>query len=421
MIKTKKCFFVEHKYTFAFFFLIVFTIFIQNGARLPEINDNAYSFYAVDFRIGIIPNVLQGQIFNWIVKNPSKTKAYIYLVVLLIVAVFMVSYLLEKLFLSSAQKYRKYYAFIICLFCVSGTTFYMYYVSLGMLDFHWMFAFLFFLFFLQNKKTRVLIPLCYIFMVFVHFGALCNYIPLMSIILLYEISRSNDKNEKRFLLIIFAISVVVTFGAFGLLSYNFAHNVKMMQDEIHKMMSERGCNYFGYYDYVIYNSGETIIQKQLMNSSWAFLVKNDKVPNFIKEIIYHVFMNVSIISSGLFVKWKIGKIISVVLTGIPFLGFFFVCIHKLKKSTDGKLKKFALFCMIMLFPFSFITSMMQSVDESRFFGHSITCIFICVFYLLYVESNRFGEAFSERIKRTGKEYLALFTVCAFLFCLHPYF
>ena len=173
---------------FAFALITLLAQFIGNFDAIITPDESIYTYHIVDFRIGYVSRVIQGQIFQWIFPNPSRQLVKRVSLVLFILVVFCASYFLEKLYLSITSNNKSIFLYLILIFCVSGSTFHIFYRQLGMLDVYWVYAFLFFLIFLQNKKTWFLIPFSFVFMVAVHYGSLLTYIPLMAIILLYKAS-----------------------------------------------------------------------------------------------------------------------------------------------------------------------------------------------------------------------------------------
>ncbi|MBQ7654467.1 MAG: hypothetical protein IJS17_05285, partial [Clostridia bacterium] len=127
---------VRHKYMLAFLMLIAISLFIGGNDRLPDCNKVTYSFHVVDFSIGFFSRILPSQIYLWIIRNPTYRSFWVYSMVVFYAVVVGTAYLLEKVFLRASDENKIAYGYIICLFCISGVIFQIFYRSLGMHDFY---------------------------------------------------------------------------------------------------------------------------------------------------------------------------------------------------------------------------------------------------------------------------------------------
>lgn len=424
MDKIRKVF-SAHKYMFGFFFLILLAQFIGNGDTICFGDEASYSFHVVDFRVGIVSRILPGQLYLLLFKNPSRKSYVIYEYVLLVLVLFCVSYFLEKIYSSAPDAQKITYAYILGLFCVSGCVFHIFFTNVGMLDVYWIYSLVLFFLLLQNKKTWFLIPLCYVFMVFVNYGALLCYIPLMSIVLLFKASYSENKEEKKYIVYVFFVSVFLTIATFSILSYNEEHNIRCSAEQFHRILSERGSNYYTYYDYSLFRGVDVYYAGNKYMLENFNLIKSEAVPDFIRLSINKIATQVYLIfmryfDSNIFKEKYLVQSAAALLSGIPVFVVFFRCLIKLFRSCDSKLKKFAAFCAIALFPFSYICYIFFTGDIYRFFCHSFICIFLCFLYLLYKDKKVFGNIVYTVFEKKKSNSLLLYMVIAFITRFYPF-
>ena len=424
MMKKRFNIFTEHKYLFCFFLLIVLALFIGNSDRIPPGDDICYTYHIVDFSLGFISRVLPGQIFVLLFKNPNMVNFRIYSLILFFTAVFFIAYLLEKLYLSAPHEHKTLYCFFICVFCTSGSVLHVFYTEIGMLDAYWIFVLIMFFFFVRSKKMWLLIPICYILMIIINFGAFLCYIPLMSIILLYKAVKSDITSEKKYLIFICVLSAFFAILFFAVLMYNEEHNDALTQEKLHELLISRGSNYFLYYDYAIFKDyHNSVLGKDVVVHSYT-LIKGDLHPEFLKTAInrlaYQIYFNYHL-TMGRFALSKRFILLdsTVLLSGFPLIAFFHLSFGKFLKKCNILLKKIFIVCSLALFWVTFLGSIILTSDKTRFFHHAIICMFVFFLYLLYEEKDAFADIVSSLLKN-NKLYILLFTVAAYLSRFNPY-
>ena len=410
---------------FTFFSLILFVQFIGNGDLVPEGNFICYSFHVIDFSAGFVSGVLPGHIYLMLFKNPSIKSFGIYETILLVLFFLFISTILEKLYISAPAKWKNAYAYIIFLFCTSGIIFHMFFTNIGMLDAYWLYALLVFFAFLKNKKTLFLIPVCFIFMVIVNYGSLFNYIPIMSVILLYEAASCKEKSKKLCLFVVLCISVLLTIAMLALLLYNENHNVMMSKNQLHSLFDSRGCNFYAYYDYTLYKDFDVFMPEIHYDFPKISLLESPAVPRFFKaivnKIVSQIYLNLNSFTASKYIQQgAIKNGVVCIISGLPCVIFFNLCYKDLYMTIKDRLKRFLLFVMILFFTFSFFGSMTFSIDITRFFSHSVICIFVFFIYLLFREKEIFGGILTNRLKIIKKHYLLVFLVLSFLTRFFPF-
>lgn len=419
-------FFSKHKFMFSCFTMIIIFQLAGNGDRIPIHYDNlCYTFHIVDFSLGFISKVLPGQIFMWIFKNPTVELYKAYSIALLAILCLIISYFLEKIYLCAPKEYKSTYAYVIVLFCASGFVFNMFFCAIGIIDVYWIVAVVAFFLSLQSKKTWFLIPVCFLFLVFVHYGAMLCYIPLLSIILLYEASNLEGKDKKTILAIL-AISIVLSVGFVLVFLYNESHMDDWTKEKLHSFIESRGGTVYIFYDYVVLKEmdltkwGVDILIKQSELFNFSFL------PNFLNGFLnrfaYQLYLNYQMTLA--FVQKLVDNILwiyaSIVLVGIPYVYFYYKCCRQLYKRCENKLKKFSLFCALALFIIAFFSLTILSMDKVRYSHHSIICIFVFFLYIMFREKDTFAEIVSSNMKKINLIHLLLFLVTAFLLRCYPY-
>lgn len=409
------------------FAMIAFFQFLGNGDRIVQLHyvELCYTYHIVDFSLGFISKVLPGQIFMWIFKNPTQELYVAYSAALLLILCLIISYFLEKIYLCAPEEYKTSYAYIIILFCVSGFVFNLFFCALGIIDVYWIVAFVAFFLSLQSKKTRFLIPLCFVFMVFVHYGAMLCYIPLMSIILLYEASEMEGK-EKKLMISVLALSIVLSVAFALIFLYNESHLDGWTKEKLHDFINSRGGSIYTFYDYVMFKEMDltgwgvdiVINKSQLFNLSFL----PDDLNDFINGVVYQFYLNFKLTSAS--VKGLVHNIlwiyVSIVLVGIPYVAFYYKCCGQFYKSCKNKLKKFSLFCAFALFVVAFFGLTLLSLDKIRYSHHSIICIFVFFLYLMFKEKESFAQIVSSNLKKINTIHLTLFLVAAFLLRYYSY-
>ena len=399
-INAIKSFAKSHYYAFCLFaFFIIYVAIVPGECKPWVVNDVTYSFYAVDFSLGFCSRIIQGALHNLIFSNISYVTATIYLICIFVVTVAILCFLAEKLLLSIDPKYRKA-AIIILLFFITGpATFAIFLKTFGIIDFFWVFSTALFLLALQKKQLYFLAIPIFVFMVFVYYAALICYVPLLAIILLYKLSTTTDKKEKRYLTIVFFIACALAI-AFSVYFVAFERsNLNYTMEEFDNILISRGVdegNLF-YYNYSYYryldnfeaNTGNELFNVADTDSPFAVpLVLMQQIIVTLKLIS---FSHVTLI---------------VMLLILPILVFIYrILFGELKASKENKLKKFTLLCTLALFPFILFAGFCLSTDVVRWISNAFTCLLFAFVYILYKERDHLAEKVHNQL--AGKTALLI--------------
>ena len=385
-INAIKSFAKSHYYAFCLFaFFIIYVAIVPGECKPWVVNDVTYSFYAVDFSLGFCSRIIQGALHNLIFGSISYVTATIYLICIFVVTVAILCFLAEKLLLSIYPKYRKT-AIIILLFFITGpATFAIFLKTFGIIDFFWVFSTALFLLTLQKKQLYFLAIPIFVFMVFVYYAALICYVPLLAIILLYKLSTTTDKKEKRYLTIVFFVACALAI-AFSVYFVAFERsNLNYTMEEFDNILISRGVDEGNlyYYNYSYYrhldnfeeNTGNELFNVTDTNSPFAVpLVLLQQIIVTLKLIDFsHVTLIVLLLIS-------------------PILVFIYrILIGEFKATKDNKLKKFTLLCTLVLFPFILLAGFCLSTDVVRWISNAFTCLLFAFAYILYKERDHLAE------------------------------
>lgn len=375
-----KAFTRKHYYGLCLFaFLFIYCAVVPSEGRPWIVNDATYSFYAIDFSIGFCSRVIQGALYNLIFRIPDYLTVSIYLMVIFIITFGAVSYLAERFIKSVDAQYRKS-AIIITLFFLTGpATFAVLVPVFGMIDVFWVFAAALSMLCLQKKKLYFLVVPLTVFMVLVYYGATLCYIPFLAIVLLYKISMTEEKKEKRYLIAVFVAMVALTIFLTVYFVVFERSNLTMTMEEFGEFLMSRGVSEgdLYYYNFSYYRhldgfeeNGFLEIPEFDAGSSPAEVIKvlfqQAWISIFVKEFTYVTPLVAALILPVLVFIYK-------------FLIMFF------KKAKGNNLKRFSLFCGMALFPFVIVAGFCFSTDVVRWIGNAFLPTLALFMYIIYKE------------------------------------
>ena len=200
---------------FFFAFTVLYHIIVVNRLGLWKLNDVTFSVYCVDFSFGFAAKLLPGAVFRLLFgSDASRLSVNIFAVVLVLIFFAGLSILLAKFIQRIPGEYKNSALVILFFFLTGGYTFAIYTKWVGILDTWWLLISLLFFVCLEHRRLRYFIPLIYVLSLFIHYSAIVFFLTTFSVLLLYKASITASKKEKREMLIIFAVSVVITFGLF---------------------------------------------------------------------------------------------------------------------------------------------------------------------------------------------------------------
>ena len=383
-----KKFLYSHRVFFGLFaFLTVYEIVIGNNLAPWRISDDFYVFYTVDFGMGFCSRLLPGALYHLLLGAPEQHKVSVYTTVFTVLFFAGVCLLLEQLIKHTQKEDRPLCLFFVLLFLTGPASFSIFVVGLGIMDFYWMlFALLFFVF-LARRPLYFFIPPLFALCVFVHYGSMICYIPLMAIILLYKISVSEDRRARRLLWATFISGVVLAFGAtVYVMAFEEKQLVYSMQ-EFDDIIRSRGAKLFYYYDYEFY--------KVIVGPDGAIRYDyTNETGNFIVRLVRHALAQMDTTFTQHFKNGSLHETVLALLAILPVEGVIFASLWDRFRDRDRKnlLRSAAIVFTAMLYVLMLACAVFFSTDTFRWLSHMFLCLTVFFFYISLYEGDRLWPA-----------------------------
>ena len=413
--------------------LLLYGIIIVRRCSLPTVDGVCYDFHAVDFGMGFCSKFLPGAIYNLFVKSPSPESATVYESVLLVLFYAAVSFLLERMVFVAPEKHRPV-AFVLLAFYLTGpATFAPYIYNLGMLDVYWLFLSVPFIVMLQNRYTRLVLPLLIIPAVMIHFGAMITCVPFFALLILYELTRAEENYDRRQLTAVFCAMVVLAVSTFLYFSINDRNNIKLDPAEFHQVMEARGAKestyYYGFYTGEEYASYDQVIHAVPELERYADapveILFPDHIDNFFVKMLnvfsYQIQMHFFIYSNLEIAEMTFPLVALLFVVLLPSLVFFWwIYAQRFKEAKGKRLDRFVYFCLLVFFPFTTFGSLLISTDSTRWVYHAYLSLFTMLLYLLYRERETAYETIAALLRRIPRFAVGLYYLICFFTVLDPY-
>lgn len=399
-IKKIKSFVNNHYYGLGFFvFLMAYLVIVPGDGKPWIVDDMSYSFYAVDFSVGFCSRILQGAIFNLFFDTVNATNISIYLSIILTTTFAVICFLAEKVVLSVDPKYRRSAIIIFLFFFIGTCTFSMHIKTVGIVDSFWLFAAALAFLCLQKKQMYFLVVPLFVFMIFIYYPALLCYVPFLAIILLYKISVTTEKREKKYLTAIFFISVIsAVLFAFYFIIFERS-NINYTIEEFHDLLADRGVKsgYFFYYDYAFYRYIEHFEEN---NQTTLPSFETGSSPLMaINVILQQMAITLHLIDFSYVTLLVFLLILPIVIYIYRFI------IKEIRITKNNKLKRFAMVCMLLLFPATMFFGMCFSTDVVKWISNAFLPLFASFIYVLYKEKERVWEIIDKDIHSIHTSFL----------------
>ena len=375
-----------------FLYLVLYHVTVVNRFSLWSLNDVTWLLYCVDFSYGFASKLLPGAVYNLLAgAHASRASATAFATVFVLAVFAGIALLLERFLLRMPPEHRGA-ALLLSVFCLSGAyTFAIYTRWVGMLDTWWLLTTLLFFVCLEHRRLRFLIPALFALALMIHFSAVVFFLTVYSILLLYRISVSEEKRERRGLWAVFAASLAVTACMFFFLILYEAKTLCSMED-FHEELSARGNDYYFYFDYAFFRvwSGESFIPDAV----------REMEPSLIK-FLYLFRYQIGLCYGLLELDPVTGTVFTVggTLVLLPAV-LFFSGFHwrRLRQKGNG-LRRFCAFLMLVQFPFVYVLGLLfaVSVDMTRYLSHAFLGMLVCLFAVLYYEAQQ-RDLFFERLR-----------------------
>lgn len=375
-----------------FFFVseILYQFIVTNKFELWQADDVTYTYHVVDFGMGFCTKILPGAIYSAIFHKYSVALVSLWETILFLMFLVIISVLLERLYLSfNNNDYIKLFIF----FALTGPcTLSIFIIEFGMLDVYWFyFAIIAICLIFSKKLVPFTIPLAFL-IVLVHYSSLLCYIPLIVLLMLYKSATSNDKSEKKILVVtasIFAITALSSSAYFMLFDTS---NLKLSMDEFNNALNSRGSDYYLYYDFAFYrtdSSNDGLDIAQVINND------NTALGNLLGILIQQIKVTISLIKPHA----DIAGIILLIPIIVIIMSFF---VSKIKNKNTNLSNKIVLLLMILMFPISFSGGCMFSTDLLRWYSHAFICLLISFLFVLYCNGKSSTDEHSFLINILSK-------------------
>lgn len=377
---------------FFFAYAVLYSVVFVNRFVPWEVDDYAiYSFYAVDFSYGFATKLLPGAIFNLLFgKHAARGAATLFVTVLMLLFFAGLAYLLQR-FLRRMPDGRRGAAFLLAvLFLSGGYTFAVYTRTLGLLDTFWILFALLFFFFMEHRALRFLIPLLFVASVLVHNGAMISYIILMSVVLLFRASVSENAKDRRRFLVLLLLSDCAALAVFVF----FALKEKSLVcpiEEFHEKLLDHGSDCFYYYDYAFFDlyNGDRYVPDSVYAVSSPLL-------RAVYVLYYRFRLNVNVLLQREAIH-PISLCCGILLL-LPMLCFLFRFHGARLRQKGNGLRRFCALLMILQFPVTFFPALLVSEDITRWLSHAFLIAFACLLTVLYYDKDQ-RELFYSRFSR----------------------
>ena len=296
----------------------------------------------------------------------------------------------EKLILHTPKEHRFLCLFCILLFLTGPASVSLFVRWLGVLDFYWVFSALLFFVFLSNRRLYFLLPLPFVLCCFVHYGSMVCYIPMMAILLLYKASVVPERRERKALLAVFGVSVVLAVAAAGYFILFERGNLVYPVEEFNRILLSRGANYTYYYDYDLY---------RVVVSRTGEVVSIDSRQDlaFFAHILQSVRTQIRTTFGEGFKSGDMRELAFAGLGLLPVLAAMAVTVRDLLRLPERKngLRTFSLLLLLPLFLLTLLFGTFFSTDTFRWLTHLVLPQFAVLLYVGYYE----GESLFAVLKR----------------------
>lgn len=410
MTKMKEKLYENRFGLFFFLFLLAYSLIVTGSLRLWNMDDAMYCFHILDFSVGFCTKLLPGAICNFIFGDPTRTQVAAYLMVMSIVCYLMVGLLVGKVLSESKEEYRFYIFAFLILFLTGPVTF----ADYTGLDFYWIIAAVFAVFCLQKKQTYFLVVPAMIFAIMAHFAGIICYVPFVAVFMLYKISVTKEKKEKKLLWALWWIVVVSTIGLSVYMAAYEVDNVKITIEELKDLLASKDIRDIRYYYFAFFRDEAVEKLSDIYAGAPTQNIGNiDMTQSGLKILIDMIKQQIQV--NEAFVNYH-GDL-KYFLIIIPVIAVIYRCIWSVfKGSGENKLKQFSIFCSGALFLVCLFFGLLFSTDTIRWIAHAFTPFIAFFIYVFYKEVDERKKDISNSLKKIPDVvilgYLAIYAVSA---------
>jgi len=414
-------FFKKHSCFFLFFgYVTVYNFAVVNGFSLWSADKISYTYHIVDYSVGFCTKLLPGAIYNFLFDSYSPETVTIFETVVLFIIFALVSFYLSETIRHITDKETKKNIITVFIFFLSGpSTFAVFTRQLGMIDVYWLLISVIFFLFMRNRKLYTFIPMIFAVSVLVHFSCLISYLILFVMIIIYKISQEKEKFSKVILWSVLAVSATVTVCLAVYFNKNETSNLKFTLEEFNRFLDSRYSfdkeTYYTYYDYSLYKFyNDKFLDAQLLTQGSCNL------PDFVIGFINKVYNQICFVSLCYSQSKDLQNIPLLYALCLPVIVFIYSFLHSHKKSTDSKLKKFAIFIAQVQYPLTSVLGCLFSPDISRWHSHALLIFFSFAIYLMFSERDESAEIINSFFGKIKPMYLFIYYLCYATVYVAPY-
>ena len=399
-----KRFFGTHRIFFCLFvFVTVYMFTVGNHLQGWKVSEHFLAFYAVDFSLGFCSRFLPGAVYRVLFGNVDPVAVSVISVVLLVLFFAGLCAVLERLICSCDQEHRPLCLFFVLLFVTGPAAFSLFTQWLGVIDVYWIFLCLLFVVLLRTRRGYYLIPAVGVGLVFVHYGALICYVPMMAVLLLYRIAHTDEKKEHNALwtvLLLFAAASALLTGYFILFERK---NLPYTMEEFNAILHARGAPYTYYYDYNIYrnmsSAGDMSVEAYIYGSGNPFVT-------FLRSVWMQIKMTVFLHLRNGFPRDYVLSLLAVSPVVGAVTAVFFARFRD--PENRGFLKKAVYLLQPLLFFASLILSALFSSDTYRWLTHCFLALMTVFLMVAAYEGDRFWETVRGKLSVFQTPVLSVF-------------
>ena len=417
----KQSIFYSHRFFFLFLAGSVIYHFIVStwfGAKYGT-DGISYTLHIINYEFGFCSKFLPGAVFSFLFPHPTATAITIYESVLLFGVISAVSAMLEKLMLLTPEKDKRNVLILIFLYLCGTATFSMMFQELGLLDAYWIYLSVLFIPCLQSKVFRFILPVIFILAVLIHFASIVSYIPFFSLLLLYELSVTEEKKDRVVYSVIFVICILLSVsGSMYFLLRERQNLVYSDVAEFNNALKARGAEYFIYFDYTFFDDYSFLPDSDLP----SFLLSGTFLPTSFELIINKVLMQMYycyLIHKDLnYIMYFVHIVLFLLLLPV-YISVYRILIAVRKKSADNKLKQFTLFCALFQAPLTYISGVMFSTDP-RWACHAYLTLMTFFLFILYKNRDLVLPMIAEEMQKYTPLQKMVYLLIYGVFTFEPY-
>lgn len=405
----KQKIFKRHRFFIAAFVLLMLYSFVPSGFKAWSVSDVTYVFHTVDFELGFCTRILPGALYSLFFRDRSPQTATIFESILLVLLFLMTAYLCERLLLSVGPGSRTATAAALIFFLTGPCTFSMFVNRLGMIDFYWILFSAVALILLEKKRLVFAVVPIFFLLVLNHYASVMDYIPWLWMIMLYKISCTGEKKEKRTLLIVLALSVAVTASTLLYFVMFERNNLVYSREEFDSILLSRGAAGTFYYDTGLYRDLTPVLDEtQMQTVEGGMSGTGTAFSSLIQQLQYN------------FSDIRPYIILPPLILILPCLVVLFGFIHARRRNETDRFKRLLLSVSPILFVLSVVGECLLSTDLIRWLGHGYICFFAFVLYVVYREKDECADYFKSIFDRLPSSACFVYFIFYAFTVIDPY-